>query len=54
MPTVAYLFILEIFFSWEKCAYFEKTEEIQFPEYTGATGEAGEADTGAEVGHRLP
>jgi len=32
----------------------KKTEEIQFPEYAGAIGEAGEADTGAEIGYSLP
>lgn len=32
----------------------EKDEEIQFPEYAEATGEAGGADTGTEIGYRLP
>jgi len=32
----------------------KKSEEIQFPEYAGAIGEAGEADIGAEIGYRLP
>ena len=54
MPSVAHLFIQEIFFSWEKSVYCgKKTEEIQFPEYTGAIGEAGEADAGAEIGYSL-
>jgi hypothetical protein len=30
----------------EKCLLWKKTEEIQFPEYAGAIGEAGGADTG--------
>jgi hypothetical protein len=48
----SFIYIGNILFM-KKSVYFEKTEEIQFPEYTGATGETGEADNGAEIGYRL-
>ena len=51
----SFIYIGNILFMRKKCLLRgKKSEEIQFPEYAGAIGEAGEADIGAEIGYRLP
>jgi len=43
MLTVAHLY-RKYYFLEKKCLFRKKTEEIQFPEYAGAIGDAGGAD----------